>query len=269
LTIRSGPRSVSLVIDVCAWASLYIRIFDFSMIRPRTLFAFALLMLVYSIAWGVDGPQPRRAAALPRIMAYADVARSKFQLVPVDDAALADPDTRVKLAFVYAALAKSNEVRIHQMRGATGNKVFLSPDGHDEAVFDEHGKLVTDCVNMASYNYFPENREPLEHFLFDMLPWIESGNCVFDPTSKSERISAYLQDFRNGAIRVFNGRPASLPANFTFNGKGQTETAAFFLRALSETPAAVIAKLYTDSATTEDFERFFAQFSRAFARMFE
>ena len=226
-------------------------------------------MLVYSIAGGVDGPQPKRAAALPRIMAYADVARSKFQLAPIDDAVLADPDTRVKLAFVYAALAKSSEVRIHQMRGASGNKVYVSPDGHDEAVVDEHGKLVTDCVNMASYNYFHESREPLEHLLFDMLSWIESGNCVFDPTSKGERISAYLQDFRNGAIRVFNGRPASLPADFTFNGKGQGETAAFFLRALRETPATEIARLYTQSATADDFERFFEQFSRAFARLFE
>jgi hypothetical protein len=222
-----------------------------------------------AITSGVDGPQPKHAAVLPRILAYADVARSKYQLVPVDDAALADPDTRVKLAFAYAALAKSNEVRIHQMRGATGNKVYVSPDGHDEAVVDEHGKLVTDCVNMASYNYFHENREPLEHFLFDMLPWIESGNCVFDPTSKSERISAYLQDFRIGAIRVFNGPPASLPAGFTFNGKGQAETAALFLRALGETPAPEIARLYTQSATPDDFERFFAQFSRAFARLFE
>ena len=239
------------------------------MIRPRRLFAFALLMLVHSVARGVDGPQPKHAAMLPLITAYADVARSKFQLVPVDNAALADPDTRVKLAFAYMALAKSSEVRIHMMRGASGNKVFVSKDGHDEAVVDEHGELVTDCVNMASYNYFHENREPLEHFLFDMLPWIESGNGVCDPTSKGERISAYLQDFRNGAIRVFNSHPPSFAADFTFNGKGQAETAAFFLRALRETPAPEIARLYTQSATGDDFERFFAQFSRAFARLLE
>jgi hypothetical protein len=202
-------------------------------------------------------------------MAYADVARSKFQLAPVDDAALADPETKIKLAFLYAALSQTMEVHIHQMRGASNNKVFVSPDGHDEAVIDEHGKLVTDCANQASYNYFAADREPLEHFLFDMLPWIEYGNCKLDPTSRDERISAYLQDFRNGAIRVFNGRPATLPADFTFNGKGRAETAAFFLRALREAPAPEITKLYTQSATPDDFERFFAQFSRAFGRSFE
>ena len=36
-----------------------------------------------------------------------------------------------------------------------------------------------------------------------------------------------------------------------------------------ETPAPEIARLYTQSATGDDFERFFAQFSRAFARLLE
>jgi len=42
---------------------------------------------------------------------------------------------------------------------------------------------------------------------------------------------------------VFNGRPASLPDNVTFNGNGQVEAAAFFLKALAETPAREIAIL--------------------------
>jgi len=155
------------------------------------------------------------------------------------------------------------------MRGASKNRVFVSRDGHSEAVIDENGKQVTDCVNKASYNYFVVEREPLEHFMFDMLPWIESGNCALDPTSREERIAAYLQDFRNGAINVFNGPPASLPVDFGFNGKGQAETAALFLRALDGTPAAEIARLYTQSATAADFERWFAQFARAFTCVVE
>ena len=218
---------------------------------------------------GADDPPPRHAAALPRIIAYADVARSKYQLAHIDEAALADPDTRIKLAFVRSALSRTMEVHIHQMRGASKNRVFVSRDGHSEAVIDENGKQVTDCVNGPSYNYFVVEREPLEHFMFDMLPWIESGNCAFDPTSRGERVAAYLLDFRNGAIRVFNGPPASLPLDFGFNGKGQVEAAALFLRALHETPAAEIAMLYTQSATGADFERWFAQFSRAFAHVFE
>jgi hypothetical protein len=218
---------------------------------------------------GADNPVPPHAAALPRITAYADVVRSTYQLAPIDDAALADPDTRIKVAFLRAALSKTLEVHIHQMRGASKNRVFVSRDGHSEAVVDENGKMVTDCVNMASYNYFVVEREPLEHFTFDMLPWIEMGNCASDPTSRGERITAYLQDFRNGAIDVFNGSPASLPPDFRLDGKGQAETAALFLRALHETPAAEIAGLYKQSATAADFERWFAQFSRAFTRVFE
>ena len=245
------------------------RLAGFSMVHLRRLCVCILFMSVQGIASGADGPPPRHAAMLPLITAYADVAHAKFRLAPIDDSALADPDTKIKIAFVHAALSKTTEVRIHQMRGASKNQVFVSPDGHSEAVIDENGKEVTDCANRASYNYFPAKHAPLEHFLFDMLPWIEWGNCAFDPTSQGERISAYLKDFRNGAIGVFNGPPASLPVDFGFKAKGQAETAAFFLRALHETPAREIAMLYTQSATLNDFERWFAQFSRAFARMFE
>ena len=233
----------------------------------RRLLVFFLLMSVQGIALGVERPSPPDAADI--LKGFTDDARQRFQLAPVADAALADPEIKVKLAFIYVALSHTVEWHIHQMRGASGNRVFLSPDGHNEAVRDEHGKLVTDCANQASYNYFPADREPLEHFLTDMLPWIEFGNCASDPTSKGERISAYLQDFRHGAIEVFNGRPASLPADFTLTGRGRAETAAFFLRVLRETPAREIAKLYTRSATADDFERFFTQFSVAFTHAFE
>ena len=237
------------------------------MIRPRRLFVFVLLMLVPAIVRGADSPPPPDEADL--LTVFADGARQKFHLAPVDDAVLADTETKIKLAFIYVALSHTMEVHIHQMRGASKNRVFVSPDGHHEAVRDEHGQLVTDCANQGSYNYFPADRRPLEHFLTDMLPWIELGNCVSDPTSRGERIDAYLQDFRNGAIRVFNGRPASLPAGFTLTGKGQAEVAAFFLRVLGDMPAREIARLYTQSATADDFERFFAQFSVAFTRAFE
>jgi len=165
------------------------------------------------------------------------------------------------------------EVHIHQMGGATKNRVYVSPDGYHEAVVDEHGKLVTDCANQASYNYFPADRKPLEHFLFDMLMWIESGNesekCPADPKGRGERISAYLKDFRNGAIRTFNGHARSPAAAFRFDGKGQAETAALFLRVLRDTPSPEIAALYNQSATADEFDRFFTQFSRAFANLFE
>ena len=230
--------------------------------------AVLLLIPTHNIALGADVPRPD-AAALARVTVYADVVREKFHLAPVDDALRADPDAKIKLAFIYVALSHTMEVNIHQMGGATKNKVYVSPDGHNEAVVDEHGKLVTDCANQASYNYFPADRKPLEHFLFDMLIWIELGNCPSDPTSRDQRITAYLKDFRNGAIQTFNRPAPSLPADFKFDGKGQAEAAAFFLRALRDAPARDIAALYTQSAAADDFERFFTQFSRAFARSFE
>jgi len=217
-------------------------------------------------------PLPAKAAVgLPALTTYASTtyARLRFQLVRGDDSLLANPDTVVKLAFVYAALSKTAEVHIHQMRGATKNTVYVSPDGHSEAVVDEDGKLVTDCANMASYNFAPADREPLEHFMYDMLPWMEFGNCVLDPTTRSERIGAYLQDFRNGAIRTFDAARASLPPNYTLSVHGRGESAAFFLRILKETSAAELSRLYAESASADDFERFFLKFTRDFQRMFE
>jgi len=194
------------------------------------------------------------------IDAYVDSVGSRYRLAPVDAAALADADTRVKLAFVYTALAKTRELHNHQMRGATKNTVYVSPDGQHEAVVDEHGKLVTECVNMASCNYFAADRQPLEHFMFDMLPWIERGNCPDDPTSRAERVDAYLKDFRDGAMRAFNGGAASLPSDMMFKGKSQPEAAALFMRALRDIPAREIAALYARSSAADDFERFFGSF---------
>jgi hypothetical protein len=203
------------------------------------------------------------------IDAYLNSVVSRYRLAPVDAAALVDADTRVKLAFVYTALAKTRELHNHQMRGATKNRVYVSADGQHEAVLDEHGSMVTDCVNVASYNYFAADRQPLEHFMFDMLPWIEEGNCPSDPTSKAERVEAYLKDFRDGAMRTFNGGATSLPADIRFNDKSQPEAAALFLRALRNIPAREIAALYDRSSAADAFERFFGSFSRSFAAMFE
>ena len=67
------------------------------MSNSQWVLAFAILLLVQGCA-----PQPV-------FTAYEDAARPRFQLAPVDDAALADPDTRTKLEFVYWALAKTQE----------------------------------------------------------------------------------------------------------------------------------------------------------------
>ncbi len=50
---------------------------------------------------------------------------------------------------------------------------YLSPDGHEEAIFDRYGNPVTDSRDMASYN-FGENW--YQHLFADMVPYYLYGN---------------------------------------------------------------------------------------------
>jgi len=103
---------------------------------------------------------------------------------------------------VFLMLAQTQEFKIHQMRGATGNKVFLHKDGHKEAVFDKDGQLVKDGFNDASYNYAHPIRDPFGHYTKDIEPWMTYGASRKDPTSKKERIDAYVLDLEDGIIRA-------------------------------------------------------------------
>lgn len=98
---------------------------------------------------------------------------------------------------LFFILKNTPEHHIHNMRGAN-NRVYLHKDGHQEAVFDHNGKAVTDCINMASYNYANPKTNPFMHFFKDTAPWLIWGNCREDPTSPGERFSAYLKDLRIG-----------------------------------------------------------------------
>jgi hypothetical protein len=54
---------------------------------------------------------------------------------------------------------------------------YLSPDGHDEAIRDSDGNLVTDPDDGGgTYNYSDPLGDPLGHFIFDMLPGMVFGN---------------------------------------------------------------------------------------------
>ena len=56
-----------------------------------------------------------------------------------------------QLAALYLVLRNTHEVSVHQMRGATNNKVYVNADGR-EAVIDEHGEHVTG-FNKGTFNY--------------------------------------------------------------------------------------------------------------------
>jgi hypothetical protein len=72
--------------------------------------------------------------------------------------------------------------------GGEGNKKYVSPDGHSEAVFDATGKLVTDVVNMGTYNYADPRNNVTGHIMYDVVPYYIFGNTPNDPTSWYHRI---------------------------------------------------------------------------------
>lgn len=66
---------------------------------------------------------------------------------------------------------------ILHMYGDNGeyNLKFVSADGHFEVVYDINGNLVTDSLNMGTYNYVsPKNA--LGHAKFDVIPYSHLGN---------------------------------------------------------------------------------------------
>lgn len=138
-----------------------------------------------------------------------------------------------KLSVIYLVLKHTSEYHIHCMRGATGNKVYLHPEGHQEAVFDADGKRVEDGINDASYNYFHPIEEPLLHYSFDILPWVLWGSTATDPTSVDERIYAYMGDLEAGIMRAYRDKDAlSTLDKETFDSSGQSVALAVFLKAI-------------------------------------
>jgi hypothetical protein len=100
-------------------------------------------------------------------------------------------------------LSHTCEIAQHNMNGATGNEVYLHPDGHSEAVFDSSGNRVTDAENMASYNYYHWQKQPWRHFYYDTLPWLIWGNSENDTTFILQRLRAWLTDVKYGAMDAF------------------------------------------------------------------
>jgi len=73
----------------------------------------------------------------------------------------------------------------HQHGFGHDNVKYLSPDGHDEAVYDSEGNLVTDPANLGTYNY---GTDDFSHFFRDVLPYWIYGNSEDDPTPVLDRI---------------------------------------------------------------------------------
>ena len=155
--------------------------------------------------------------------------RTVVQLQELDPSFLSDEKLALSASFIRALLANTSEQHIHQMNGATGNKVFQHADGR-EAVYDENGTLVTEGGNQGSYNYFHPQNFPLCHFSVDILPWLIWGNGKTDTTSTEQRTIAYVSDLRDGLERLMLvNKDNTLSQGLDFSQSGQTETISFFL----------------------------------------
>ncbi|WP_438464090.1 hypothetical protein [Marinomonas sp. PE14-40] len=194
--------------------------------------------------------------------------RDMFELRALNAESLKDIETKINSATIFTILANTQELHSHQMNGEIHNQVYLHKDGHKEAVFkfdiDDNGKaidgtgsLVTDCINQASFNYYHPYEQPLGHFSVDTLPWLLWGNCRNDPSTKEQRVAAFIKDFSMGFERVISGKQGFyLPRNFSFSDSGQSETISFFLKAL-DTSGFEIASFLPKDIQNKEKQRLF------------
>lgn len=120
-----------------------------------------------------------------------------------------------ELSVIHFILRNTPEVNIHRMRGETKNVVYVikkkNKHGYSEAVFDENKQPVTNSYNQASFNFYLYETEPIKHFGYDMLPWLEWGNTRDDPTSFKERLFYYTLDLNIGIQSyIFKGSSEKL-----------------------------------------------------------
>ena len=181
---------------------------------------------------------------------------------------LKDPGVKAFSAFIFTVLSNTQELRIHQMNGEVYNEVYIRDEGQ-EAVFtferaengekiDGTGKLVTDCLNQGSFNYYHPYKFPLGHFAADILPWLVWGNCKEDPSTLNQRIEAYMTDFREGhALALYRKEGFYLPNNFKYKDTGQSETIGFFAKALEKSGFDFSAYFPGEFTSPEKQEEFF------------
>ena len=160
-----------------------------------------------------------------------------------------------RLRIIAAILRNTKEVEIHRMRGANENKVYLHPEGKQEAVYDADGKLVKDGINDGSYNYFHPHRDAPRHFTFDIAPWLLFGQSPKDPTTVKERVHAYAADVFAGVARA---RQAKLSQgeleDVAADEMGNAEAIAIFLAAMERGNAEEMIEIFESHDEINDQE---------------
>ena len=76
-----------------------------------------------------------------------------------------------------------------------------------EVVLDSKGNIVTDHVNLGTYNYYNPNINDVEynplingtmnHIFYDVIPYYQNGNSSKDATTTSQRILRNIYYFKN------------------------------------------------------------------------
>lgn len=189
----------------------------------------------------------------------------KLSLERLESTHLNDVEIKLQIGFLLTILANTQELKIHQMNGAHGNKVLLHKDGHKEAVFDHAGNRVNDCLNKGSYNYYHPSKYPLAHFTADMLPWLIFGNCRNDPSTREQRISAYISDVQLGFKKITaKDSNMTLPETLDFSEYGQSVAVSFYLKAVSEAGFDFNSFVQKNINNKEQQEQFFKALEKGF-----
>ena len=157
--------------------------------------------------------------------------------------ASAQEPSQGEIEMVWRWLSNTSELPIHQLRGKTGNKLYLHKDGHKEVVYDADGKLVKDGINDGSYNYAHPVNEPLKHFNQDILPWILFGSSRTDPTSVKERLEAYSRALGIGLAAAQEKPKEEVPKL----AESELSAVRFFLEVVKMGNVEVIFEILKDS----------------------
>lgn len=77
-------------------------------------------------------------------------------------------------------------------KSSTENIKYVDPTGKFEAVYNNAGQLITNPLDMGSYNFSPSDISKLRHAKDDVLPWLIYGNTPDDPSTIRQRSAAIL-----------------------------------------------------------------------------
>ncbi len=210
---------------------------------------------------------------------YHWTIENRYDLKPIKQNILQDDSKSSEIALLYYILLNTQELRVHQMNGAINNTVHCKGEGNryeiviawdlDENgdIIDGTGSTVWNEPNQGYLNYHDPETEPLCHFTYDMLPWMEIGGYENDPSSTEQRVSAYILDFSRGLEAAYELPDfTELPESLTLNQKGQPQALSFFFAAM-DAGGVTMKSIVHKGASDEDVIRFLKGLERGMIRL--